>query len=221
MESFKFAKVDFQMSKGQLKLMYLFLIIGAFMGYKADSPVFMISYVAFGAMVIASTPFFYEMTSQKGFYSLLPAKAQSRAIGRMLFGVLYTAIWVLISAPIMIIITLFTHKSVDYFAEMVIVILSIAIFGEALQTLILSLVKVKNAQVMSIIRMIIPFALFFGGSFFMEKVEEGKDMEFLERMVAYILGHTMEAASILLAVVLLFTIICTVIVSIHAIRQES
>ena len=222
MESLKFAKMDFMKMKSQGKLMLLFVAIAAFLSIKMDTPIWGLLYIVFGAMIMSSIPAFSDTVSENGFIRLLPAHAESRIYGRYLFEVIYifasSIIGLLVAAGYIII----NHEIPDYILEIFIAVLGAALFMNAIQFLILSLMTTKNPQILSIVRMVIPFVMFFGGSAVLGNLSEGSAESFgmMENVVKYAMSHLTITSLFVLLVALLMTLLCALISAKHEAHKE-
>lgn len=163
MDSIKFAKIDFMKTMEQSKLVPLFILISAFFG-KNMGYMWPVLYLAFGGMIFVTTPFFSEMVSEAGFFSMLPAKVGSKTRGRYLYAAGYLFLCTLSGFIVsMALVFLFNEEgAITELADISILFFAVVVIFNSIQFLILTFLKIKNAQVMGIIRMLIPFTLFFG-----------------------------------------------------------
>lgn len=223
MESLKFAKMDFMRIKGQSKMMILFLVLATFLSIKMQTPLWGLLYVVFGAMIMSSNPFFSDTIVENGFIRLLPAHAGSRVYGRYLYGSAYIFTFSLSGLLVVGINIMIQHEIPDYLLEIYLIVLGVSLFMNAIQFLILSFMTTKNPQILSLIRMIVPFVLFFGGSWFAGEVSEGsaETFGFLQNVIEYAITHLLITSALILLVGVLSTVLCALISARHEINKES
>lgn len=214
MECIKFAKIDFIKSLPQVKIMPLFLVIALIMGAKIEGVMFPVIYVAFGALIMVTLPYITEAMSEQGFFALLPARVGSRTRGRYLYGVLYLLIACIVGALIAYVTALFNKEDLSHFFLYSIITFSIVIVVNDIQFIIFSLLKVKNVQVLSVIRMVIPFVLFFGANGIMEEVGSNPDammawmVQWLDRIQNNLAGTALITLGVSILITILFCEIC-------------
>lgn len=210
MDCIKFAKIDFMKTLLQMKLMLIFVVIAFFLSAKVDGYYWAVIYLAFGGILMATTPFFEEIIAERGFFILLPAKAGSRMRGRYLFGTGFMFVCCMCGAVVAGFTSLYKKDTMQHFVPVMLIIFSIVLVCNSIQFLIFAFLNVKNAQVLSLIRMVIPFILFFiGNSISDQIIGNPEDMVVvLARMVQYIEQNIIIASLAFFVGSILITILC-------------
>ena len=103
MNAISFMKLDFRLTKGQLKIVLLFIAVGIFLGFQGKSMVAASGYMCFGFTIIASTPFVTHFGGGSGLYELLPAKVSSKVWGRFLYYTMMLLISVVVGVVMLIV----------------------------------------------------------------------------------------------------------------------
>lgn len=223
MNMWKFAKIDFIKVSSQSKIMIIFPVIAFFIAMSAKMPIWAIGYMVFAGMILSTTPFFYEKLSYNGFFNLLPAKAADRMYGRYLYGTLFILGSLILGNALVGAIALINGEIPEYWAEMTVLMLSAGLIFNSAQFLILSIIKVKNAQILSIIRMVIPFAVFFALSAVVDKISDKSEIgyEDILGLINYITDYRLIIGIGLILFSIIFTVICSIISAAHETKLEA
>lgn len=162
MEALKYLKVDYIITKTQVKIALLFSFIALLMIASGGSILTGASYACFGGLIFSTTPFLLEQRSYCGFTNMLPASILSRVIGRYLYGVgfmLFGMIPTILCYVIMYLKNMEELKSGRYICLLA---LAVGIFCMSIQYLILyCLGNINNTTVMSLLRVVPGFIIFF------------------------------------------------------------
>jgi len=223
METIKFAKIDWLKTKSQAKIMILYILIATVMGIYMDWSLWSLYFIAFGATILSTTPYFIDTTSSIVFINLLPAKVSSRVYGRYLFGLLFNIVTILAGELSVLGNYLFTKKVPAYLFESTLVIIAVSLLFNAFQFLMFSFIKVKNQQLLTLIRMIPPFIMFFGGNYvmnlFMNNPEKGAQM--ISEIYRYCMNNRLPLSIALLLIAILINVLFANITGIILQRRES
>lgn len=213
MEVIKFAKVDWLKTKSQAKLILGFIVLAIFMGTYMEPSMWPLFYIAFGATIISTTPYSFDVQSSNGFINLLPAKANSRSKGRFLFGTLFVIGSIILGEVSLILFYLYKGELPNYIFEIFSVIVAVALILNAFQFLALSFFKFKSQQVMQLIRMIPPFIMFYGGNYLREMLNSGNEkvLERFSLVLRFCMDHKMIVSVGLLFVAIVITYISAII----------
>lgn len=115
-----------------------------------------------------------------------------------------------------------TKEVPEYLLEVSLILLGVGLLFNSLQFLALSLTKIKNAQVLSLLRMALPFAVFFGGNALAEifggKLEVPE--ESIGNVVQFVMSHFTQLSWMVLGVGVLVTLLCSVISAAHEMVRE-
>ncbi len=215
MKTIKCIKLDILKSKSIFKFLPFFMAICLFFSVASnETPAcWGILYMLFGGLIIVTTPFFAMSNISEVFTNMLPASVADRVFGRYLFGT-----FVMVISAVLGIAAEFFRIMVSGEAAMEeIWVLSMAFFGAALlmmslEFVILYFVTIKNAQVLSIVRMVPAFVLFFGINALMDAgVKERGPGEMLQ----WAAGHMRLLSVVVLAAGVLVTIICAIASWLH------
>lgn len=222
MDCIKFAKIDFMKTLSQMKIMVIFLVIAFFFGAKVDGYYWPVIYLGFGGILMATTPFFNEILAERGFFILLPAKAGSRMRGRYLFGTGFILACCMCGAIIAGLASLYTKVMLQYFVPIILIIFSAVLVCNSIQFLIFTFLNVKNAQVLSLIRMVIPFVVFFVGNGISEEIINNPEhmATTLAYMVQYIEQNIAIVSLVFFVGSILITILCCEISAWREVRKE-
>lgn len=179
-------------------------------------------YVAFGGTLMVTTPFFEEMLSERGFFVLLPVKVGSRIRGRYLFGVVYLLLCCIFGAMISGGIFLYKNIVPEDFIQVSILICCTVIVCNDIQFLIFSFLNIKNAQVLSIIRMMIPFLIFFVGNWIMETVsiEQTEVINIVSKLYNFFVENITVATCLMILISMVITLLSCEISVWHETRKE-
>lgn len=222
MDCIKFAKIDFRKTLSQMKVMAIFMA-GAFLcGVWAEERYWSVIYLAFGGILMTTTPFFDEMLTERGFFILLPAKAESRMRGRYLFGSIFIFACCVYGAMVEWIVSLYKKSVLPHFIPIILMIFSSVLICNSIQFLVFTFLNVKNAQVLSLIRMIIPFVVFFiGNAISNQAIHNPKEMVYVfTDFFQYTEQHIIFMAFVFLGVSMLITILCCEICAWREAKKE-
>lgn len=222
MEIIKFAKLDFRRVKSQFKILFILFAISIFLACRLQAGIWSLMYMCFAGLLLSTTPFFLELTNQRGFFNLLPAKAASRAWGRYLFGTIYIAMLFAVGMVTVLINMLIMKKEVAYLTETAIAILAVSVLLNSLQYLFLSFSTIKNVQLLSLLRMLPPFLMFFGGNMVIEYINENQAdaLDKVSRTIRYVVEHRTGMAFFFLAVSLIVTLLAGSLAAWHEKKLE-
>lgn len=215
MKTLKCVKLDILKSKSTFKFLPFFMLFCLLSTLLMENaPVcWGILYMVFGGLIVVTNPFFAMSNISEVFTNMLPASVANRVFGRYLFGAVVMAVSALLGVA-----TEFFRMMVrgEVFMEGIWVFTSVffgaALFAMALEFLILYFVTIKNAQILSLVRMVPAFALLFGISALMDAGEEEKGFGGLLEWIGE--NMTLVSAAVLAAGVLV-VIICAVITWLH------
>lgn len=215
MRTLKCVKLDFLKSKSICKFLVFFMALCTVICVveKDVPPAWGSLYMVFGGLIVVATPFFVMSNISEIFTSMLPATIGNRVYGRYLFGTAVMAV----SAVLGLLAGLFqiavtgagTPGGICILAA---ISLGIGLIIMDLEFLVLYFVEIKNAQILSIIRMVPGFALFFGGNALVNALMEEKEVEGLLR---WLTGHMTQITFATLAVGVAVTVVCAVVSCIH------
>lgn len=212
MNAVKFMKLDFMKIKSQIKLMMAvaaFVVIFAFKTLTEDMLVWGVMYMIFMGIILTSIPFSIDVSATQGFISLLPARARSRVYGRFLYGFVFLCSCTLIGC--ILIAPLVFEKNVDRKALVIEIItfFALGLIITSLQFLMSYFFEIKNAQILSIMRMIPAFVFFWGTSLVMDKLSESQEsMNDFSKIVSKVMEHQEIAIIGFLGVAILITLLC-------------
>ncbi len=214
MRAIHFMKIDYILTRKQMYIVPLFFILAAVVGRATESGDFSIliagTYMMFVASVFSTSPFGYCVGKNRGFLLLLPATVRERVAGRFLYGLSFIAILALLCG-----ILAGAYRLLGFgFSVLVLPVflleLAIGIVITSAEFLIFYLFgegKENWQYLIGIVRVAPGMALFFAGSYFIEKLQNmaafgmGMDLEALAARLIRI-GAAALAAALLLTVVL-------------------
>ena len=212
MNAVKFMKLDFMKIKSQMKLMMAvaaFVVVFAFETLTEDRLAWGVMYMIFIGIIISSLPFSIDGSATEGFISLLPARARSRVYGRFLYGFVLLLSCTLIGCGL--VAPLANEENVNRKALVleIITFFAVGLIITALQFLMSYIFEIKNAQILSIMRMIPAFAFFVGTSFVMSKLSESQEsMNSFNKIVSKVMEHQEMVIIGFLGVSVLITLLC-------------
>lgn len=219
MRTMKCMKLDFMKSMGMVKFLTLFLLLaGGTVAFSADAtPSFAALYMIFGVVCVCSNNFF--MTGGAEISTLvLPVTAANRVFGRYLYGIIF----VTVSALAGFLITMVTMILRKYQADartaeiaLIMAYLGVGYMVIAFQFAFLYLTRMKNAQILSLVRMVPAFVMFFGLNALTDKIRENADsgisLKLLQDIITWCLEHSIWFSAMLIAAGLVVILICAVI----------
>lgn len=171
-EAFKFTKIDHSISKGQWKIFLMFIILAVVLSVTMDSSLFVPIYLAFGSVILSTSPFSLENSSLCSFVNLLPASTRSRVQGRFFFSTYYLGIGMVIS-ELSAISKIVMGKTNDILLMLIFPVFIVAvslIFVSIEYVLLYALGNTKGKQYMKLICMAPGFVLFFITSAFSDQI---------------------------------------------------
>lgn len=215
MKTFKCIKLDMLKSKSIFKFLPFFLLICLVTTLASNNApaCWGILYLVFGGLIIVSNPFFAMSNISEVFTNMLPASVADRVFGRYLFGVTVMVVSALLGVASeffrMMVKGEISMKGIWVFTA---VFLGAALIVMAVEFLVLYFVTIRNAQILSIVRMVPAFVLFFGASALMDAgAAEGGPGGMLQWIT-----RNMTVLSLgILAAGMLFTLLCAVISWLH------
>lgn len=219
MRTIKCVKLDFMKSTSLVKFMGLFLVIaGAITFFAADTtPSFGALYMIFGALCVCSNNFFATGGAEISTL-VLPVTAGNRVFGRYLYGVLLLTLCA--AAGLAFCVLTMVLRKVPMEKQLAEVALTLLYLGVgyivlALQFLFLYLTRMKNAQILSLVRMIPAFVMFFGMNAIVEETRKGAELglnlELLQKTISWCVTHPMTLAFSMLAAGLAAIMVCALI----------
>lgn len=164
----KFAKYDYCIFKSQVRMLVVFLALAVYLACITDKGyAFGMLYGGFGAIVFVTTPFYYEqsLTGTRGFIGLLPGTNGQRVQGRFLFGNLIIMAYMTLNFLLMAAVSFLRKEVFPYMTEIYVLVMAITCIFNALQFTLMYFIELKPGQgqtYASLLRMVIPFAMFFG-----------------------------------------------------------
>lgn len=96
-ESVKFMKIDHSMSKGQWKIFLMFIVLALVLSVTMEMTLFVPIYLAFGSVILSTSPFSLENYNHSAFVNLLPASVRDRVRGRYFYSLVYLGTGLIIS----------------------------------------------------------------------------------------------------------------------------
>lgn len=226
MDAIRFMKMDFLKMKTQAKIMIIVVIAVLFFVNKAMSDVIGIwssMYMVFMGIILSTTPFAIDSAVADGFIKMLPASAKQRVLGRFLFGVVFLTVCAVCGSLTVIPYILDGGITIGYILPKVIIFLSVGLCINAIQYVFMYFFEFKNQQYLALIRMVPGFIFFFGGSFIMEAVGEGKEeaLNKLGMVLNYAMEHQGTTAAIFLLIAVVFSVLCAGICGKREERKEA
>lgn len=225
MNAVKFMKMDFLKIKSQMKLMIfiiVFVMVFSFKMLTKEMLAWSVMYMIFMGIIMASMPFSIDATGSGGFVTLLPAKARSRVYGRFLYGLVFLVVCTLIGSVISISYAIKENVDIKVLLLGIIVFFGAGVLVNSLQFLVSYLFEIKNAQVLSIMRIIPGFIFFFCGSVLMEKISESQEsMNAFSQVVSKIIEYKEVMAVGFLVISMLITFACMMVCAKREENKES
>lgn len=219
MRTMKCMKLDFTKSMGMVKFLAFFLLVaGAAVAFSADAtPSFAALYMIFGVICVCSNNFFQTGSAEISTL-VLPVTAANRVFGRYLYGIIF----VTVSALAGFLITMVTMILRKYPADaqtaevaLIMAYLGVGYMVVAFQFAFLYLTRMKNAQILSLVRMVPAFVMFFGLNALTDKIRENADsgisLKLLQDIITWCLEHSIWFSTMLIAAGLVVILICAVI----------
>ncbi len=219
MRTVKCVKLDFMKSTGLVKFMGVFLVIAGMISFFATdaTPSFGSLYMIFGALCVCANNFFVTGGAEISTL-VLPVTAGNRVFGRYLYG----ALLLTICAAVGLACCLSTMAFRNFPAErqmmeiaLTLLYLGVGYIVMALQFLFLYLTRMKNAQILSLVRMILAFVMFFGMNAIVEEARKGEtsgiNLELLQEIFRWCVSHPMLLAVSMLAAGLAVILVCATI----------
>lgn len=224
MNAVKFMKMDFLKIKSQIKLMIViiaFVMVFSFKMLTKDMLGWSVMYMIFMGIILASLPFSVDATTSGGFVTLLPAKARSRVYGRFLYGLVFLVVCTLIGSAISVSYAIKENLELKGLLLQMIVFFGAGVLVNSLQFFVSYLFEIKNAQVLSIMRIIPGFLFFFAGSVIMDKISESQEsMNAFSQMVSKIIEYKEVAAVGFFVISMLIMVVCMMICAKREERKE-
>lgn len=181
--AFKFSKIDWRRCKSQNKLMFLFAAIAVILSVQNEMPAWTLLYLAFGSVILSTIPFTMETNANVGFLNMLPAKNSSRIIGRYLYSIMLLLLGISIGVVSVFLYYIVKGEMLTSILEISCIVFALSLIVNCIQYVVFYLLgNVKNNQVMTILRIVPGFFVFFGGSYIME----------------YMQSHAMDGTNLLL-----------------------
>lgn len=113
MRAINFMKIDYILTKQQMRIVLPLFVIVALLGGKTMGDAWMLflcSYLLFIGTIFSTTPFGSCQRKNMGFLLMLPGTVAERVIGRFLFGLSYIVMAVLFCAAVMGVFSLFGNE---------------------------------------------------------------------------------------------------------------
>lgn len=218
MRTIKCVKLDFIKSMQMMRFLGLFLIIAVAMTFASGAtPSFGALYMIFGALCVCSNNFFVTGGTEISTL-VLPVTSGNRVFGRYLYGGISLTVCAAIGLFLSIGVMAFRKMPMDeQTAEIALTILYLGVGYAvlALQFLFLYVTRIKNAQILSLVRMVPAFVMFFSMHAIIEKIKEetasGGSLEMMQKAVIWCMTHRMQVAAAALAAGLVILLICSVL----------
>lgn len=175
----------------------------------------------FMGIILASLPFSVDTTTSGGFVTLLPAKARSRVYGRFLYGLVFLVVCTLIGSAISVSYAIKENVDLKGLLLQIIVFFGAGVIVNSLQFFVSYLFEIKNAQVLSIMRIIPGFLFFFCGSVLMDKISENQEsMNAFSQTVSKIIEYKEAVAIGFFVISMLIMVVCMMICAKREERKE-
>lgn len=172
MEALKFMKLDLKVIRSQLKVFFIYPVMGVvFILIGMNDMIFILGYMILGFSIMATTPFSMEYTNSRNvFYFTLPASMKSMVMGRYLVLLLIAVMYGLMSLLLTILSVMnggvITGFHLFYFSVFTTGSIIICLIQ---YTLFFKLGVFKSQQFFSVIQMLPGMAVWlimsFGGSY--------------------------------------------------------
>lgn len=188
MNAVRFMKMDFLKIKSQVKLIILVFAIVVVFGFK--NPVWSAMYMIFMGIILSSIPFSIDASDSGGFTTLLPARARSRVYGRFLYGFVLLLACTLVGCVLIIPFVLKENMDIKLIVSQIVGFFGAGMIINSVQFFISYFFEIKNAQMLSLMRIIPGFVFFFGGSVLMEKISENQEnANFFSQIVSKVIEN--------------------------------
>ena len=187
MKALQFCKVDMIRSRSQLRILLVFAVFAFFISRGTSmGSLFGVVYMVFGAIIFSAQPFNIEQVEESGFINMLPGTKRDRVAGRFLFSLALLTFAILVGAIIAVVMRhqagVFGENYINLFAG----IAAIGLTVSSLQNILFYAIgKGKSQQMMSIIRMVPGFAVFFIGMTIIEKVQGNSGVFYAKWIMAH------------------------------------
>lgn len=215
MRVIKCVKTDFRLMKNFVWFYLIFFAISnavIFFSRENVSAFWGLLYMQFAGLVCVTMPFF----SQTGFLMNLPARQEERVLGRYLYGLL---LMLAVSAAgiLSVAIRAFVKKDVALSELMPVagMMIGIGLVFMAVQFLTMYLLRIRNQQMLSIIRMVPAFVFLFGSDTLADAIMEESAYGFLR----WCFAHPNLTVCAVLGIGLLAVLVCAVISCAHERRK--
>lgn len=210
MKVLKCVKTDFRMMKNNAYMFDIFFALGLFLSFTKETLIpWAYLYMLFVGLVFVTMPFFV----QTRFIAVLPADHVHRVFGRYLYGslmILLCSLAGMLSGSVSMLI----RGRTEWYSrpEMFFLILGVGLAVMALEFLATYLLKIKNPQLMSIVRLVPGFAVIFGGSSFMNALQQ---QEHVPDFLRWCLANTLLVSLLVLAAGVLVVLACAAVCCAH------
>ena len=214
MRAINYMKVDYMLSKQQMRIILPVFVIVALLAGKTMGDgwmLFFCSYLLFIATIFSTTPFGICQRKNTGFLLMLPGTVAERVIGRFLFGLSYIAMAVLFCVAVMGVFSRFGYEIDVMVVGLMLCNMALGIFIVAFEYLICYLFgegKGNWQYLGNIVRIAPGMGMFFLSMSVLGKMEEETyvvdRMEFLSRQI-------LSVGALALGAALLFTVVSAVI----------
>lgn len=209
MNALKFMKIDYRITKTQNKLFLLFVAVAIFAAVKSEKPLWAIGYLCFGSILLSTTPFTIQTSSNSGFINLLPASTLSRVMGRFLFSTSMALVGLVFGELVVVICYVINQTGIDYIIPFSMIVFAISVMVIAVQNLILYYAgNIKSQQIMAILRMIPGFLFFFGGSYLLDYINKNSEKSLV--WIKYLQNHLSIASGLAVVISIFIVVICVV-----------
>lgn len=215
MRAVNYMKVDYILTKQQMRILPLMVIVAVFVGKTIgeDSVGVMAacSYLIFISTIFSVAPFGSCHRKNTGFLLMLPATVTERVIGRFLYGLSFIAMTVLLCLACMGVFHLFGYEITWLIMELFMSNVAIGMFIVAMEYLISYIFgEGKNnwQYVSNLVRIAPGMAMYFLFMYIVGKMDE--ETYVADRM-AFIFGNFASAGLLLLAAAFLVMAVAAVI----------
>ena len=219
MRAINYMKVDYMLSKQQMRIILPVFVIVALLAGKTMGDgwmLFFCSYLLFIATIFSTTPFGICQRKNTGFLLMLPGTVAERVIGRFLFGLSYIAMAVLLCVAVMGVFSRFGYEIDVMVVGLMLCNMALGIFIVAFEYLICYLFgegKGNWQYLGNIVRIAPGMGMFFLSMSVLGKMEEETyvvdRMEFLSRQILSVGALALGAAILVMAV---FAAICVKVI---------
>lgn len=209
MRAIKYMKVDYILTRKQMRIMPLMVILALFLGNTMDvvGVVFASTYLIFVATIFATAPFGSCHRKNTGFLLMLPATAAERVAGRFLYGLSFFTATALVCAAGMGVGSLFGWEINPMMVGLFLSNLAVGLLIIALEYLISYLFGEgkNNWQYLgNIVRVAPGMIMYFLFMFILGKVDEevyvADRMEFLARRTISVGAAALAVSLLVMAV---------------------